>query len=370
MFQLEKRGKEKERQMKAFKLQRPTAWLLLLLVFIYVLAYVPTPYAVMQPGRAAEVHPMIQVRQGDMQEEGTFMMTTVALDSTISVLQLAYSYLNPNLEITRKDQVFRPGESRDQYLERQQYNMAKSHSNAIMAAYQQAGISYDVVIEQIRVNQVVEQFPADGALESGDQLISLDGTPVSSLEDITAVMETKEEGDTLRAAVIRDGKEQTVDIELDYPEGVAEEDKHLLGVDLNFIQNVIPDNPDEEVHIKVGDIGGPSAGLIFALEIYNQLTAGDLSKGYRIAGTGEIDADGTVWPIGGIQHKIVAADREKADIFFAPKDWYPEEGSNLQPVLNYTEAAEKAEDIGTDMKVVPVGNLQEALDYLEQLPPK
>ena len=77
---------------------------------------------------------------------------------------------------------------------------------------------------------------------------------------------------------------------------------------------------DPKVKIKTESIGGPSAGLMFSLEIYNQLTKNDLTKGHSIAGTGTIDPDGTVGRIGGIDKKVVAADNEGAEIFFAPDD--------------------------------------------------
>ncbi|MCK9906873.1 hypothetical protein MXD63_43635, partial [Frankia sp. Cpl3] len=95
-------------------------------------------------------------------------------------------------------------------------------------------------------------------------------------------------------------------------------------------------------------IGGPSAGLMFTLEIYDQLnTELDVTRGYRVAGTGTISADGTVGRIGGINHKIVAADKAGAEIFFAPDD---AEGE----ISNYQEAMATAKRIGTKMRVVPV----------------
>ncbi|MNJ72775.1 Lon protease [compost metagenome] len=96
---------------------------------------------------------------------------------------------------------------------------------------------------------------------------------------------------------------------------------------------------------------------MFTLEIYNQLTPGDLSKGYRIAGTGTIAEDGTIGSIGGVQFKIVASDREQAEIFFVPE-------------ANYKDAKAKADEIGTSMKLVPVKHVEEALHYLQELPAK
>ncbi|HEY0827908.1 MAG TPA: S16 family serine protease, partial [Bacilli bacterium] len=118
-----------------------------------------------------------------------------------------------------------------------------------------------------------------------------------------------------------------------------------------------------------GEIGGPSAGLMFALEIYNQLVDQDITKGYRIAGTGTIDTKGQVGVIGGIKYKVVAADKAGADIFFAPKDFIPEDKMYL-PIKNTTEAMNQAKKMNTKMIVVSVDTLEDALRYLEALPPK
>jgi PDZ domain-containing protein len=106
---------------------------------------------------------------------------------------------------------------------------------------------------------------------------------------------------------------------------------------------------------------------MFSLEMYAQLTGTDVTKGYRIAGTGTITPQGEVGVIGGIQHKIVAADREHADIFFAPKDWKGPKGTSIP---NYTDAANEAKKIGSKMKVVPVATMDDALQYLAGLTPK
>ena len=121
-----------------------------------------------------------------------------------------------------------------------------------------------------------------------------------------------------------------------------------------------------EIEIRTDNIGGPSAGLMFALEIYDQLTKEDLTRGYRIAGTGTLAPDGKVGRIGGIEQKVIAAHKSGAEIFFAPK----EDGEQGIGELNYEAALRTAKDIGTDMKIVPVASFDEAVRYLEELPPK
>jgi PDZ domain-containing protein len=120
---------------------------------------------------------------------------------------------------------------------------------------------------------------------------------------------------------------------------------------------------DPDISLDTNNIGGPSAGLMMTLEIYNQLTEEDYTKGYHVAGTGTIDENGTVGPIGGISQKIVAADKSGAEIFFAPNQ-------NGIAASNYKEAAATAKDIETDMKIVPIDTFDDAVDYLKSLKEK
>nr|WP_281378680.1 S16 family serine protease [Paenibacillus phyllosphaerae] len=117
---------------------------------------------------------------------------------------------------------------------------------------------------------------------------------------------------------------------------------------------MIPQLAKDQVTIEAGDIGGPSAGLMFALQTLDLLTAGDLTAGLQVAGTGTIDADGTVGPIGGIDHKVVAADRAGAQVFLVPEK-------------NAEAAREKASAIGTDMLIVSVTSLPEAVEALHSM---
>ena len=129
---------------------------------------------------------------------------------------------------------------------------------------------------------------------------------------------------------------------------------------------------DPKVTVKTEDIGGPSAGLMFTLELLNQLIDEDITKGYQIAGTGEMLEDGTVGRIGGIEKKVVSADKEGIDIFFAPDDTITEAMLEYNPSItsNYEVAVQTAAAIDSDMKIVPVKTIDDALNYLNNLQPK
>jgi PDZ domain-containing protein len=141
-----------------------------------------------------------------------------------------------------------------------------------------------------------------------------------------------------------------------------EENKDKVGIGIGLVDDrELIVNPN--VRVNTEEIGGPSAGFMFSLEIYNQLTKDDLTRGYNIAGTGTIDPNGDVGEIGGIHQKVIAADKVGAEIFLAPNQ-DGKQGSNYQIALK------TAKDIGTDMKVIPVDTFDETIDFLKNLEPK
>ena len=126
---------------------------------------------------------------------------------------------------------------------------------------------------------------------------------------------------------------------------------------------------DTQVTIDSGSIGGPSAGLMFTLEIYEQLTGKNLRQGKEIAGTGTINSAGEVSRIGGIDKKVASADQAGVEVFFAPDDEISKEMKKEYPELqsNYEEAKKAAKELNSSMKIVPVKTVQDALDYLENM---
>lgn len=177
----------------------------------------------------------------------------------------------------------------------------------------------------------------------------------------------KKSGDKVKLTIIRDEKEQTKSVTLKEIPGT----KGKVGIGITFTENKsITTNP--KVKIEADKIGGPSAGLMFTLEIIDQLTEGDLTKGYNVAGTGEMLESGEVGRIGGIDKKIIAADDGGIEIFFAPDDKITDEVKKLNPGIktNYEIAVETAKKIGTKMKIVPVKTVDDALKYLDDLKQK
>ncbi len=324
-----------------------------LIVAVYVLVYMPTPYVIYEPGSADEIKPLVTVKNGDKEEKGTFMLTTVLRKKANVALMLA-SVFDKNEQLAKENL---GGRTQQEYTTEQLFNMSNSQTNAMAAAYLHAKIPFDVIMDKLVIIYNNPQLETKNDFQTGDQLISLDGVKFKQYDELINLIQSKKVGDVLKGKVLRNNKETDVMVELIELKDVKGNTRPGMGVNFGIEQKVVPRGSDKEIQFKVENIGGPSAGLMFTLELVNQLTAGDLTKGYRIAGTGTVSPDGLVGPIGGIPHKIVAADREHADIFFAPAQ-------------NYDEAKKKYDTIKTNMKLVKVNTVDDALDYLKSLPEK
>ncbi len=344
-------------------------------LFSYLFFYMPTPYVVYQPGKAMLIRPMVEVSSQDNDEEGSIYLTTVSMSYPYAnVYKTLRSFLSPHMDLAKRKDVF-GDESTEEYSERQSYVMRTSQSNAIQAVYNELGIPYEVKTQSISVLSTMPGTSAEKLLRPGDQILEIDERIIHEPDDMLQYIAEKQVGEEVEVKFLREGKERSASIRLtdisahESSQG-EEKPRPGIGIYLAIVETVAAEREEDQVNLVVENIGGPSAGLMFALEIYDLLTAGDLTKGYRIAGTGTITVDGKVGVIGGVDYKVVGAHRQKADIFFTPHDLYPKDGQSFQPILNYTIAKEKAKQLNTDMKIIPVDTLQEAIQYLKSLPPK
>ncbi|KEO81935.1 SepM family pheromone-processing serine protease [Tumebacillus flagellatus] len=328
---------------------------------------IPTPYYLYQPGTAEVLAPKVSVQGGDKDEKGDLMLTTVLSMQASNIYYLAYGYIWPNTEIKKEEDV-RGNLSDNEYDRLLKHMMDSSQQYAVISGFKAAGLAVDTTYDGVFVRSIVENSKAAGVLQVGDVITEVDGKPVAKSDDlIQYINSTKKVGDEVDVKFTRTNKDKQEQKEakiplMDLTDPNDPKAQHRVGFGV-YPENEMKIKPPREVQIHAEDIGGPSAGLMFSLEIYSQLTAGDLTKGYHIAGTGTIDIDGNVGQIGGIQHKIVAADKAGAEIFFAPADVLPTDD-------NTKVAKQEAEKIGSKMKIVSVKTMQEAIDYLHSLPDK
>lgn len=293
---------------------------------------------------------------GGYDKDGEFMLTTIRMGKA-NVLSYFMTKFNKYYVLEPITAVRLEDESEEEYHVRQLYYMENSQENALQVAFEWAGEDIEVDMQGIYVLSVMEDGPADGLLRPGDRIIEIDKKSFDSSKGYTDYIQNKKVGDKIEVTLIRNEKKLTKTIVLAEIEQLGKP-----GIGISLVEDkIVVTNP--EVEINTDKIGGPSAGLMFSLEIYNQLVAEDVTKGYSIAGTGTISPDGTVGPIGGIEQKVVAADKAGADVFFAPY----EDGKKNS---NYENALKTAKDIQTKMEIVPVDTFSDALKYLNTLEEK
>jgi PDZ domain-containing protein len=306
-------------------------------------AWVPLPYYSEGPGPAREVVPLIRVDGHTTYDSGRLVMTTVSFRQLTGVLALI-AWLDPDKRIVGQDLLYPGGQTVAQERQRALSQMDTSKLAAVSVVLS-ALTDYRPVADLppgqgdgVVIETVYEQCPAEGRLFAGDLVDSIDGNQIHDVADASKAMGAVAPGDPLTFHVSAGGEQHDVTVTRgDCPVT----DRPIVGI------TMVNDFPFHVV-ISSGDVGGPSAGLMWGLGLYDLLTPGDLTGGRLVAGTGEMGLDGSVHPIGGIGDKIVAARGVGADLFLVPKD-------------NLAEA--RTVDAG-DMRLVPVGSFDEALAAL------
>ncbi|MDM5337958.1 SepM family pheromone-processing serine protease [Fictibacillus enclensis] len=329
-----------------------------IIVIALVIGLYPLPYYVTSPGSANELAPIIHVKGGD-KEQGSFMLTTVRIGKA-NIPQYLYAKVSDYRELLPADNVRAEDETDEEYNQRQLQMMQDSQHAATVVAYRKAGKKVDIISKGVYVTGIISGMPAEGKLKVGDEIVELEGKPVKTTEELLKRLADKKAGDKVKLKVLRGKKtlNRTVALEK-FPKKLSQNNEKRAGIGITYPVTDVEIKVDPPINIKTSEIGGPSAGLMFSLEILNQLTEGDMTKGHKIAGTGTININEEIGPIGGIQQKIVAADKAGAEIFFAPVS------DN-----NYKDAVKAAKDIDTSMKIVPVKKMDDALDYLKKLKTK
>lgn len=275
---------------------------------------------VLGSGELDGVEHQIITADTEYDSEGQLRLTTVRVRQSITLAEALRFWMSDDYAIIPRDLVYPPGESEEDIAEEQQADWVESQSNA-----EQAALAY------LGEPAVIEVVADSGGLVAGDVITAVDGAPVTSLTDLENYADSETTVTVTRAGAA-----------VEVP-GVV-----LGQADLSSTHE---DPYGIEIDTEALDIGGPSAGLIFALGIVDRVTEGDLTDGRIIAGTGEIDPQGNVGGIGGIQQKIAASAEAGAEVF-------------LSPASNCSDAVTVAPD---DMTIVRVETLADAVTALESL---
>ncbi|WP_461224146.1 SepM family pheromone-processing serine protease [Lacticaseibacillus suihuaensis] len=331
------------------------------LAALAVLAFLfaPTGKYVEVPGSAESLKPYVKVQGIKDQEAGSYMLTTVGIIGPATPAVLVWSKFQPYSEILSKTELM-GADSSAEYELLQRYDIQSAANNAIQAAFKQAKRKVVVNHLGIYVMSLLKDSPFRNQLKLGDTITALDGKHYQTAADYVAAIKTRKVGTALTLTYLRDGKSHQATAKL-----MQLPNTKQAGIGITLTEHTTV-STKPKVTIDAGSIGGPSAGLMFALETYTLITHQRLRQGQNVAGTGTIEADGTVGQIGGIDKKVVIANKEGAKVFFVPNQPATKAILKADPSYqnNYAVAKKAAKAIGSHMVVVPVKHLQDAVDYL------
>ena len=322
----------------------------LLVTGLLVLLFWPVklPYFAMSPGPVEAVTDLVTVSDVEtFESEGEFYLLTVGLREVNAFEWFEAQFLDERVDLVAREVIRPPGVSQEEQTRSNLAAMDESIDTAVFVALGHLGYDVGFVGEGVEVLQVVEDTPADGVLEVGDRFMTVAGVEVQTSDQAAGVIRSFGVGDTITLVGTRGGEPFDVDITL-----MAHPDLEgapMVGVVFDTV-NLALDLP-VDVDVDSRNIGGPSAGMTYALTLIDLLTPEDLTRGHVLAGTGTIRFDETVGAVGGIRQKVFAARAVGAEIVFVPS-------------ANYEDALTA---MGDGIEIVPVATLQEALDHLAEL---
>ncbi|MGI9196503.1 MAG: YlbL family protein [Candidatus Nanopelagicales bacterium] len=320
-----------------------------LLALLILAGLLPVPFIVVSPGPTfntigdVDGVPLVEISDTTTYPTtGALDMTTIREEgeprSTLTVYEALAAWIDPDRAVLPRELLYGDEETGEQVEQRNAIMFSTSQSNAIAAAMGALG---KPVIEDVVVTAVVEGTPAFGVLDAGELILKVDGKDVTKPEDVVDQVRARPVGSTLVFTVQRDGK--PTDVEVVSAPKPDEPAVPYVGITVGV--NYRAEFP---IRFTLEDIGGPSAGMMFALAIVDKLSPEDLSDGGHVAGTGTIDPTGAVGAIGGIRQKLAGARGAGATLF-------------LMPQVHCEEAAGHIPD---GLTVVPVSTLQDSLDAL------
>jgi PDZ domain-containing protein len=305
---------------------------------------VPSNQYIFLPDKAHPVAPLVTVPGGhDPAQGGIYFVDVIVRKATI--LEKLFGGLHKGADLYPASAVNPPGVGDQQRRRIDLTDMQHSQQVAAAVALRAAGKHVVLRSTGALIDQVAAGVPADGKLEPDDVIVAVDGKRVRSRGDLTAVMATRKIGQTVAMTVHR-GKQTLVERMRTITSG-GKPQHAIVGI---IVENALDIHLPFPVRIDAGGVGGPSAGLAFALEVLQQL-GHNVVHGHKIAATGEIFPDGSVGPIGGIKQKTIGAREAGVDAFLVPAG----------------ENARDARKEAGGLRIIPVESFPQALRALATL---
>jgi PDZ domain-containing protein len=306
--------------------------------------FTPTPYYITAPGAAVDTGRIINVEGGKLGAGRLYLLSLVT--TRANLLLYLWAQVDPRADLETREEFLGPVKDYATYIRIHRETMSNSQRTAKAIALQLTGYGAGVRSVGAKVLDLVEHTPAREILSIDDVVIEADGRTITSAEDFINVVAGVAPGGIISMRVRRGAQELQLKVPtVEHPErkGAA-----MVGVQLG--DSLIFDEPIP-VGIRSGYIIGPSAGLIFTLQIIDQLSPQGITGGRRIAGTGTIEREGRVGAIGGVEQKVFTAESAGADVIFVPQ-------------ANYADA----QRVATRIIVVPIDNVRDALAWLKANP--
>ena len=321
---------------------------LVLFISISSLSLVKTDYYFMSPGPPYQW----DIEYGEIENyefEGNLFQLTVRRDEA-SALIYAWSLLNDTYDLYPREVILPDGVTPKELSEISIQNMRTSENVAIAVALKNLEYKIESKGDGVAVVGLLDDSPVKNKLKKGDLLNSINNTEIYSATEFISTLRTYSIGETVSIGLLREtnGVKEQIYIETILVEHVEYKGEPMVG----FLATTVNERFDFpfEVDIKTGNVGGPSAGLMMALNVYNNLIPEDITNSTVVAGTGTIEIDGSVGPVGGIKQKIIAAKRAGAELI-------------LVPVANFEEAKLFETD---NTAIIAVDSFDEALSVISQ----
>lgn len=335
-------------------------WLLLVaVVLLIIFLFLPLPFYVEGPGTADQLSQYVKVAHQRDQKKGSFRMTTVSVIKGTPAMYV-FAKVMPDYEIESLSDIT-GNQDNATYNKVQTFYMRSAINQAIYVAYREADKSVKVHFKGIYVLEIMNNSQFKKVLQVGDTITEVNHQRIVSAEDAMKKIKAHSVGSSVTITYQHNGKTKTATRKLVR----LSTGKPGIGIGLTDNNTVTTKIP---VSIDPHNTEGPSAGLMFTLQVYSQLSKQNLRKERNIAGTGTIATDGSVGEIGGIDKKIVAAKKAGATIFFAPYVKPTKLIEKYEPnhLTNYQLAKKTAKRVDPKLKVVPVQNFEDAVKYLQK----
>jgi Lon-like protease len=315
-------------------------YLLPVVTLLFIVSLIRLPYFVLRPGPAKDVETLIHISHHQtFPSRGHMLLTSISYYQP-NAYQAFTAWLDPAESVVPERDLLAPGQSQKQEFQQALSQMDTSKIDAaVVALTRYAGYPASHG-PGLLVEDVFDKTPALGKIFPGDLITKVDGKAVDDPDQLGTMIRAAGVGHPLAFTIEAGGKTRQVSVA---PAKLPDVDHPVIGVSL-------VNNFPFPLTIESGNIGGPSAGLMWTLGLVDLLTPGDLTDGRTIAGTGEITVEGKVLPIGGIQEKVVAAERAGATIFFVP-----------------VQDAAGARSVAKKITLVPVKTYLDAVAYLQRL---